>query len=71
MFWGRGLIRGGEYRVEEAEKAWERLTGNPVSDVGGMGDEEREAKMVMRYAGGCGVLTDEYRLLVGIGMKRT
>jgi hypothetical protein len=43
-----GAYRRREYRVEEAEKAWERVTRNPVSDVGGMGAGDREgAKRVL------------------------
>jgi hypothetical protein len=66
-----------EYQVEEAEGVWERVTGNPVSDVGGMGNGEREEakrlfmQMMKDYAGDSGVLVDKYRVLAGIGVRRT
>jgi len=65
------------YWVEEAEGVWERVTGNPVSDVGGMGDKEREGSkrlfvpMMRDYAGDSGGLVDKYGVLVGIGVRRT
>jgi hypothetical protein len=55
--------------------SWERLMGNLVSDVGGMGEEDREGakrsfvRMMEGEAGEGGVLRDQYRLLVGIWVK--
>jgi hypothetical protein len=52
------------------------VTGNPVSDVGGMGAGEMEGakrtivKMMRESAGERGVLMGQYRLLVWFAMRR-
>jgi len=58
------------------DREWEGPVGNAVSDVGGMGEEERErakrslVRMMKERAGEGAVLRDQYRLLVVTGVKR-
>jgi hypothetical protein len=77
--WGAGVgfIREWRYGTGgegELDREWEGLMGNAVSDVGGIGEEREEAKrsfvrMMKGEAGEGAVLRDQYRILVGTGVK--
>jgi hypothetical protein len=65
-----------EYKVTEAEQAWERMVDTPLmGDLSGLTEEQREeakGKFVQPMwdrAGGKEVVKDEYRLLIGIARK--